>query len=168
MTRYDDPHAYNRRWARLSPAEVTERSELDPLLFVADHISTAERGDGVLAVHVEMTDDRRLVVIVTPGPEAPIADQCRSAVVGIITRLVEEYGDPDDCTGMVPVLTLGLVVHRRGRPHVAPMDRCWAEALVAGCAYWDVEPLGVLVRTESGALVRVVLPIDPMAGRVPS
>jgi hypothetical protein len=158
MTRYDDPHAYDRRWSRLSRAEVAERSDADPLLFVADHIGTADRDDGVVAVHAEMADGSRVMVIVAAGPDAPTADQCRSAVLGIIARLSEDYGDPDDETGIVPLLSLGLVVHRRGRAHLTPLDRCWASALVAGCAYWDVEPLGVLVRTESGALYRPPLP----------
>ena len=158
MTRYDDPHGYRRRWSRLDPAGVATLADADPLLFVADHIAIAERKDGVIAFHVELTGDRRLIVIVAPGPKAPSAEECRSAIIGAIARLTEDCGDPDDYIGLPPVLALGLVVHRRGPSHVTPMDRRWSAALHFGCAYWDVESQGVLVRTESGALVRLSLP----------
>ncbi|MHB8795588.1 MAG: hypothetical protein ACYC90_08980 [Candidatus Nanopelagicales bacterium] len=159
MSRYDDPHAYKRRWSRLSPADLARLSDADPLLFVADHIGMADRDDGVIALHADMASGQRLMVVVTPGPKAPSADECRSAVVGAIARLSEDHGDPEGCLDMPPVLSLGLVVHRRGPARVTPLDQRWSAALVAGCADWDVEALGVLVRTESGALVRPALPL---------
>lgn len=160
MALYDDPHAYRRRWSRLSPAGVARLADADPLLFVADHIALAERKDGVIAFHVELTGERQLVVLVTPGPTAPSVEECRSAVIGTIARLGEDYEDPGDDTGLPPVLALGIVVHRRGPVHVTPLDRRWSAALHAGCAYWDVESRGVLVRTESGAVIRPSMPVD--------
>ena len=159
MNNYDDPYAYEQRWESLSPAQLGERAAADPLLFVADHISTADRGPGVVAIHAQPPGASPVMAIVTDGPGDPSDDECLMLVVDAITRLrgsdiremPEEPMTPD---GFV----VGLVVHRPGTGHLVPFDHRWARALVDGCAYLGAEPVGVLARTESGVLLRVPLP----------
>ena len=100
MTDYDDPHAYYRRWERLSPAEPTD-------------------------------------------------DACLGLLCGVVERI-----------GSGRTVALGLVHHRRGRAHVTDLDRRWRHALEAACTYYGIAPIGVLTRTESGAL----LPLRATAG----
>ena len=141
---YDDPHAYHRRWDRLDPDQLHAAADRDPLLFVADHVPCTDRRDGALAIHVGTDDGGSQVILV---PDA-IIDPDDGACVTLLATVVERLG-PDR------VIALGLVHHRRGRAHIIDLDRRWQEALDAVCHYYAVGAVGVLARTESGAIVRM-------------
>lgn len=162
---YDDATGYERRWTHPDPAQVTALRQAQPLLFVADHISIFDRCDGSLAVYARTADAKPLMIVIADAEPAPDADACLRAVIGIADRLVRHLGlDLDDVDwSSPPFVTLGLVHHRRGRPHISDLDRHWAQALSDVCSWLNVQPAGVLTRTESGALVPVPLPIprDP-------
>ena len=157
---YDDPIAFERRWGRLSHAQATELSRRDPLLFVADHVSIDDRGPGSLAVYAEMAGSSPTIIVIKDGLLEPSADDCLTAVASIAGKLCDQVGfDIEDALVMEPPLRrLGLVLHRRGMPHVRELDVRWAQALADGCDMLHIEPVGVLVRTEGGALVRIPMP----------
>lgn len=140
---YDDPHAYHRRWERLDPDAVHRAAERDPLLFVADHVSVADRRAGSVAVHVRTHGGASMMILIADGPAEPTDEEC----VGCLAIVVERIG----CDA---VDALGLVHHRRGRTHIVDLDRRWQQALGDVCHYYDIEQVGVLARTESGAIVR--------------
>lgn len=50
------------------------------------------------------------------------------------------------------------IADRRGGVGICDTDRRWALALRAVCDAFSIEPLGVMARLRSGALVRVPLP----------
>lgn len=141
---YDDPHAYHRRWERLDPDAVHRAAERDPLLFVADHVSTADRRAGSVAVHVRTAGGAPMIILIADGPADPTDDDCVTCLATVVERIGHEAVDE-----------LGVVYHRRGRPHIIDLDRRWQQALEDVCHYYDVEPVGVVTRTESGAIVRL-------------
>jgi hypothetical protein len=147
---YDDPHAYHRRWDRLHPDEVEAAAEHDPLLFVADHVSCTDRREGVLAIHAGTDEGGRHLILIPDAIIDPDEDTC----VAVLATVVERLG-PDR------VMALGLVHHRRGRAHVVDLDRRWQDALDAVCHYYAIGAIGVLARTESGAIVRTTTQTAP-------
>ena len=140
---YDDPHAYHRRWERLDPEAVHRAAESDPLLFVADHVSTADRRAGSVAVHVRRHGGAPMMILIADGPVDPIDDDCVTRLATVVERIGKEG-----------VAALGVVHHRRGRTHVVDLDRRWQRALDDVCHYYDIDEVGVLARTESGAIIR--------------
>ena len=140
---YDDPHAYHRRWDRLDPEALDRAADRDPLLFVADHVQCSVRREGTLAVHARTDDGRPHIIVIPDAGIDPDEDVCLS----ILATVVEQLG-PDR------VMALGVVHHRRGRAHIDELDRRWQDALDAVCHYYAIGAVGVLARTESGAIVR--------------
>jgi hypothetical protein len=140
---YDDPHAYHRRWERLHPDAVARASERDPLLFIADHVALADRRAGAVAVHVRTQGGASMLVLIGDGPADPTDDECVACLANVVERIGPEV-----------VEELGAVHHRRGSTHVIDVDRRWQQALDDVCHYYDIEAIGVLARTESGAIVR--------------
>ena len=140
---YDDPHAYHRRWDRLDPDAVHRAAERDPLLFVADHVSTADRRAGSVAVHVRTHEGASMMILIADGPAEPTDEECVACLATVVERI-----------GCDAVRALGVVHHRRGRPHIVDHDRRWQSALDDVCRYYAIEQVGVLARTESGAIVR--------------
>jgi hypothetical protein len=140
---YDDPHAFHRRWDRLNPDEIGAAADRDPLLFVADHVSCADRREGALALLAVTDHGERQIILIPDGATDPDEDTC----IAVLATVVERLG-PDR------VMALGLVHHRRGRAHVVDLDRRWQEALEDVCHYYAIGTIGVLARTESGAIVR--------------
>ncbi len=157
---YDDVVAFDRRWFHCDPADADARQQAQPLLFVADHISIHDRRAGSLAVYARTADDQPLMAVIPDALPDPSADECLRAMLGIADNVCREFGiDPEVMDlGDPPFAALGLVHHRRGRPHITDVDRHWAQALTDVCGWLGVEPIGVLARTESGALVPVPLP----------
>lgn len=145
MTRhdFDDPHAYHRRWERLDPDAVDRAAARDPLLFIADHVAVADRRAGSVAVHVRSHGGAPTLILIPNGPADPTDDECLVCLATVVERV-----------GPEAAAELGVVHHRRGRSHVLDVDRRWQQALEQVCHYYDVEPVGVLARTESGAIVR--------------
>jgi hypothetical protein len=157
MTRsFDDPSAYMRRWGRLSEFELQRRAQHDPLLFAADHCPVAERQAGCLVIVAIRTDGQPLMVVIQDAPEEPTDDDCLGVLAGCLPRLGAAVNDAGDLYGWAgaPVARLGVVTHRRGRPHITAEDRRWVDALEAVCRWSGVGPLGVVTRTEAGAIVR--------------
>jgi hypothetical protein len=140
---YDDPHAYHRRWERLDPDAVHRAAERDPLLFVADHVSIADRRAGSVAVHVRTVGGAPLLVLIADGPADPTDEERVTCLATVVERIGNEAVDE-----------LGVVYHRRGRAHIIDVDRRWQQALEDVCRYYDLAPVGVLARTESGAIIR--------------
>ena len=144
MPDFDDPLAYIRRWERAPEPEVARLADADPLLFLADHLPLADRREGTVAVHARLDDGTPLAAIITDGPPEPSVDECRTALAMVVEH-----------AGSERVVGLGLVHHRRGRAHISSSDRRWRVALDDACARYAIAPVGVLIRTESGALVPV-------------
>lgn len=157
---YDDITAYERRWVRPAPEQASALRQAQPLLFVADHLSIHDRHDGSLGVYACMPKGQPLIIVIPDLEPGPDANACLRAVLGIADRLVRQLGldlhDVDWSTP--PFVALGLVPHRRGRACVSDLDRNWAQALADVCSWIHVQPVGVLTRTESGALVPVPIP----------
>jgi hypothetical protein len=144
---YDDPHAYHRRWDRLDPEAVQQAAERDPLLFIADHVPTANRRAGSVAVHVRSHDGSSMLILIADGPADPTDEECVACLATVVARIGEDR-----------VAALGVVHHRPGRAHLVELDRRWQQALDDVCHFYEVDAVGVLVRTESGAIVRSMAP----------
>lgn len=144
MPDFDDPLAYIRRWARQSDTEVSRLADEQPLLFLADHVALADRREGTVAIHARLDDGSPLAAIITGGPPDPSPYECVAALGMVVEN-----------TGPSRVMSMGLVHHRRGRPHLCDTDRRWRQALEDTCAFYAIAPVGVLIRTESGALLPV-------------
>lgn len=160
-TPFDDPTAYDRRWTRRSREHVHRLAQRDPLLFVADHITVRDRAAGLVAVQADLgLDLPPVMILIADGPLEPDDDACLNLLAGVVERIDREYRrgpavDTDEHEYETCIHALGLVTHRTGRPVVSDGDRAWARALDAVARWCDFEPVGVLTRTESGALVRV-------------
>ena len=144
---FDDPHAYHRRWERLGPDAVARASERDPLLFIADHVALADRRTGCVAVHVRNHGGASMLILVGDGPADATHDECVTLLANVVERI-----------GPEAVAELGVVHHRRGSTHVVDLDRRWQQALDDVCHYYGIDAVGVLARTESGAIVRPSAP----------
>ena len=155
---FDDPHAYARRWEHKTPEQVSALSQADPLLFLADHIAVTDRRVGTAAFMVDLGPDRPpTMILMHDGPEDPDIDECLTMLVNVVQRADLESGraDVDVEKGETSVRRLGVVAHRTGAPTVQERDRAWAQALDGAARWFDLEPVGVLVRTSKGAIVRV-------------
>lgn len=147
-TPYDDPVAYERRWGRLDEAARHRQAEWDPLVFLADHLPTADRGPGSVTVVLDLGGPgRRLVHPVWGLPADPTPLRCRLVLDPFAAAAAEVRED------VTP--RLGVLHHRPGPVRVTALDRRWAEALADVAAEYALAALGVVARTESGALVRV-------------
>ena len=100
-----------------------------------------------MAVHVRTWGGASILNLIADGPVDPTDDQCVACLAAVIERIGYEVVDE-----------IGVVHHRRGRAHVVELDRRWQRALDDVCRYYDIEAVGVLVRTESGAIVRPSAP----------
>ncbi len=146
-THYDDPHAYHRRWERLDREAVDRAARRDPLLFIADHVPLADRRAGSVAVHVRTPDGASLLNLIADAPDDPTDDECVACLATVVER-----------SGGEAVDEIGVVHHRRGRAHVVELDRRWQQALDDVCRFYGADAVGVLARTESGAIVRLSPP----------
>lgn len=155
---FDDPHAYARRWGHKTREQVSQLSQADPLLFLADHISVTDRRVGALAFMVDLGMDRPpTMILVKDGPEDPDVDECLTMLINVVQRADSEFGPGalDVDRGETHVQRLGVVAHRTGAPSIQQRDRAWAQALDGAARWFDLEPVGVVVRTATGAIVRV-------------
>jgi hypothetical protein len=145
-TPFDDPIAFNRRWGSLDASARTALADSDPLMFLADHLPVADRREGCIAIAVQCGQGPSPLIVIPDGPAHPTDVQCATVIGTAYERL------NSDATG------LGIVHHRRGGVGITDTDRRWALALRAVCDAFSIEPLGVMARLRSGALVRVPLP----------
>ena len=143
---FDDPGAFRRRWSHLSPAQLRAESLRDPLLFAADHISIYDRRVGSVALCILLQRGPSAIACIPDGPPDPADTDCLVLIGNAVMRMGEE------------VRAMGVVHHRVGGTHVTDLDRRWALALKAASMALDFEPIGVLARLHSGALVRVPIP----------
>lgn len=145
-TPFDDPTAFDRRWVKANPEAKASLTQAEPLLFIADHISIADRREGAVALALIARDGQSTLAVVPDAPPQPSDMECLALLGNSIERI------PGG------VRSLGLVHHRRGSRGIADIDRRWALALKAVCTAFDIESLGVMARLYSGELVRVPLP----------
>lgn len=150
---FDDPIAFERRWGRANPAELSARATADPLLFAADHISVAEREAGIVIVLAHWANRPPTMVVIGGAPAAPTPEDCFGFLGSVYLRLI----DTTEHTAL-PMTKLGVVVHRDGGYHLNAVDRGWARALTELCDSAGIEPIGVMVRTRAGSIVRVPVP----------
>ena len=159
---YDDLDAFHRRWGHLDDDERRQVAEEDPLGFIADHLPSYDRAEGTVVVLLDgLPDGQRLVNVVADGPLNPEPDECRRLLETFAeaahTLVLEEAEllDGEGLESLFLAIEMGVLVHRRGPERVTAEDRRWSEALRDVQADWGLGSLGVLARTESGALVRV-------------
>lgn len=145
-TPFDDPLAFDRNWLKADPQAKESLAKADPLLFVADHISSYDRKEGAVALAVTSCDGQPTLIVVPDGPNQPSDAQCLTLLGNAIERTPSG------------VRSLGVVHHRRGSSALGDVDQRWALALKAVCTAFDIESLGVMARLYSGELVRVPLP----------
>ena len=145
-TPFDDPIAFDRRWGHLDPAARTALADADPLMFLADHLPVADRREGCIAIAVRCGEGPSPLIVIPDGPANPTDVEC-ATVIGLAYERLN--GD---------VTSIGIVHHRRGGVGITDVDRRWALALRAVCEAFSIEPLGVMARLRSGAVVRVPLP----------
>lgn len=154
---YDDPAAFDRRWGRCTPAQVSALAQEDPLLFLADHLPVSDRRAGCLVIQADLGPAYPpMMIVMNDGPPRPDVDECLAALVTIVERIDAESGhgvSSDD--GETCVHRLGLVFHRTGGNEIEDVDRAWAQALDGAARWYGLEPVGVLIRTARGHLVRV-------------
>lgn len=145
-TPFDDPIAFDRRWGRLDATARATLADADPLMFLADHLPVADRREGSIAIAVQCGEGPSPLIVIPDGPANPTDVEC-ATVIGLA---YERLGSD--------VTRIGIVHHRRGGVGITDVDRRWALALRAVCDAFSIEPLGVMARLRSGALVRVPLP----------
>ncbi|MEY3732985.1 MAG: hypothetical protein RL347_344 [Actinomycetota bacterium] len=157
-TPFDDPRAFRRRWAHLTPEQLRAEATRDPLLFAADHVSIFDRHEGSVVVLADLDAGLPPTMIVIPGgPPDPTEEDCLGLLAGVVSRIDEGMDDSmavplgDICV----VRRLGIVTHRLGASMVNDIDRRWMRALGLVSVALGIEIIGVMARTRSGALVRV-------------
>lgn len=145
-TPFDDHAAFNRLWIDSDRQTRDSLIKADPLLFIADHISSYDRKEGAIALAITALDGQSTLAVVPDGPPNPSDMECLALLDTAIERTPSG------------VRSLGLVHHRRGSSAVCDVDRRWALALKAISTAFDIEPMGVIARLYSGEIVRVPLP----------
>lgn len=145
-TPFDDPIAFDRNWLKADPQAKESLAKADPLLFVADHISSYDRKEGAVALAVTSRDGQSTLIVVPDAPAQPSDAQCLALLGNAVERTPSG------------VHALGIVHHRRGSRAVSHVDKRWALALKAVSTAFDIEALGVMARLYSGEVVRVPLP----------
>jgi len=145
-TPFDDHAAFNRLWIDSDRQTRDSLIKADPLLFIADHISSYDRKEGSIALAITARDGQSTLAVIPDGPPHPSDVQCLALLGTAIER------SPGG------VRTLGIVHHRRGSSAVCDVDRRWALALKAICTAFEIDALGVVARLYAGEIVRVPLP----------
>jgi len=146
---YDTPAAADRWWDRLTPDERSAAVDADPLRFLADHLLMSDRCEGSLALYGDFGPGTpALPLVLHDAPTDPTVDECGMTV----WRFAEALGHLRDEAGADHV-RLGMIHHRTGPSSVTDLDRRWLIALDALAPRLGYEVLGVLARTERGALV---------------
>lgn len=147
-TPYDDPVGYERRWGRLDDEARHREADRDPLVFLADHLPATDRGPGRVTVALDLGAPGRRLVNPVPGlPADPSPLRCRLVLDPFAAVAAEVRAD------VAP--RLGVLHHRPGPAHPTDLDRRWAQALAEVVEEYGLTSLGVVARTEAGALVRL-------------
>lgn len=163
-TPYDDPASFKRRWSHLTDEQRHIEADLDPLLFLADHVVLSDRGEGALVIHIDTGPyGAPLAMTIPDGPLSPSDAECVLLLHRIVDSVSAALADQDDnLGGICPVWAIGLIHHRRGKPHVNDLDRRWARAVQEAADWCGARSLGIIARTHDGAIVRVP-PMDDEA-----
>lgn len=157
-TPFDDPRAFRRRWAHLTPEQLRAEAMRDPLLFAADHVSLLDRHEGSVVVLADLEGDLPPTMIVIPdGPPSPSEEDCLGLLAGIVSRIEDSVDDSviTPLGDISVVRRLGVVTHRLGASMVNDIDRRWMRALGLVSVALGIEVIGVMARTRAGELVRV-------------
>lgn len=142
---YDDGE-YESRWLLMSEAELNAAAERDPLLFVADHLPSTQRGDRRIAVLMVAPDDgQKVVATIADWPHDWTLDEARSTL--------DTFARTDHVANAR--MSLGVIVHRRGPATITPTDLMWNDALRDVARTHGLTAIGVLTRTSSGRIVRI-------------
>ena len=145
-TPFDDHIAFNRRWGNPDSSSWKALADADPLLFVADHISSRDRREGSVALALTRWDEPSMLIAIPDAPRDPSDRDCLTAIGAAVERTSGRIRD------------MGIVHHRRGGVGITDVDRRWALALKVVSIAFDFSPIGVMARLHSGGLVRVALP----------
>ena len=95
-TPFDDPRAFRRRWAHLTPEQLRAEATRDPLLFAADHVSIFDRHEGSVVVLADLDGDLPPSMIVIPGgPPDPTEEDCLGLLAGVVSRTVVSASSSD-------------------------------------------------------------------------
>ncbi len=163
---FDDPVAYERRWGRLTRDQEFESAASDPLLYLADHMALDDRRPGAIGLFSDLPEIHPTWVVIPDGDPDLDEQGCFNAIAAFVAKLCEDNGLDTERASTEEIGrfigTFGMVHHRRGGHHVTDLDRWWASAVAKVCLGLGIEPLGVIARTQSGAIVRVPLPPDAM------
>lgn len=146
---YEDEDGYEHRWGGLSEAAKADLSRSDPLTFIADHLPHRDRAEGSIVVLLEPVGyGQPLVNVISDCPRNPAAEDCYRMLWPFATA-AGRMGPPGG------VAKIGLILHRRGAAVAGVLDRRWFRALQQAAQEADLQMLGVLTRTASGALVPI-------------
>jgi hypothetical protein len=155
-TPFDDPRAFTRRWANLTPEQLRAEAIRDPLLFAADHVSILDRHEGAVVVLADLGGDLPPTMFVVPdAPPGPSEEDCLGLLAGIVSSIDSAMDQGAGEGELSAVRRLGVVTHRLGAAMVNDIDRRWMSALGLVSVALGIEVIGVMARTRSGALVRV-------------
>ena len=145
-TPFDDPDRFEQRWGHISPDERHSLADADPLLFVADHMSTHDRRVGSLALCMLPVGSPPTLAVIPDGPPLPRDEDC----LMLLGNVAELMG--------ANLRGLGVVHHRLGSTEITDVDRRWALALRASSLALGFDAIGVLARLYTGEIVRVGIP----------
>ena len=146
---YEDEVGYQNRWGGLSRSATDELAHSDPLTFVADHLPHGDRREGSVVVLLEPVGfGSPLVSVIADAPVNPSAEECYRLLWPFATAAGQAR--PTDGRAMI-----GVIHHRRGPAVSGVLDQRWLAAVQQAAQEAGIEVLGVLARTDSGALIPV-------------
>ena len=144
---------------RVSKSSKHDLSRSDPLTFVADHLPNRDRQEGSVVVLLEPVGfGAPLVQVIADAPVNPSAEECYRLLWPFATAAGQAC--PPDGRAMI-----GVIHHRRGPAVSGVLDQRWLAAVRQAAQEAGIEVLGVLARTDSGALIPIA---DADAGADPA
>jgi len=148
-TPYDDFAAAESRWGHLPPDQLQTAADADPLRFIADNIPVNDRRQGSVVLIADLRPSQPPILVVVPdAPHEPTFEEC-ALLIGQFGMYLDEIRDVGAPFGV------GLVHHRLGNTAVSDLDRRWLLALETLAPEFGYTIIGVMARTEAGALVSV-------------
>lgn len=146
---YEDEDGYERRWGGLSESATKDLARSDPLTFVADHLPNQDRREGSVVVLLEPVGfGAPLLHVIADAPVNPSAEECYRLLWPFATAAAQAC--PPDGRAMI-----GVIHHRRGPAVPGLLDQRWLAAVRQAAEGVGIDVLGVLARTDSGALIPI-------------
>jgi hypothetical protein len=148
---YEDAVAAERRWGRLDPQDLERGWRADPLHFIADHVCVSDRREGAVALFMDFgVGAEPLLAVIPDAPANPTDDDCIRLLSGFVAEVEDRQAAQASST-----LRMGFVHHRPGPASVTPLDQQWMTWVEAVARAYEFEIVGVMARTEAGALVPI-------------